>query len=167
LAFLDEKRTAAYYYCVGNDSGGESVNDTSGSSDTIKVVDRRRFTEDGDVRPGRETEAQAGAGGGAELPPQELHDEETSTAPDEASRTAAHNTSSQGFLELIASLAQQGELLISGGEGFPPQPEQARRIIDYLGVLGSKTRGNLSSEEERILSHLVYQLRTLYLQASQ
>ncbi len=43
--------------------------------------------------------------------------------------------------------------------------EQAeKRMIDYLGVLENKTRGNLSSEEEKILSNIVFQLRTAFLQ---
>ncbi len=60
------------------------------------------------------------------------------------------------------NLAQQAALLIEGAEGFPAQPDQARRVIDYLSVLEEKTRGNLSREEEQALAEVVFQLRTLY-----
>lgn len=52
-----------------------------------------------------------------------------------------------------------------GGQGLPRQPEQARRLIDYLGILETKTRGNLSAEESQILSNVVFQLRSMFLQA--
>ena len=57
-------------------------------------------------------------------------------------------------------------MLMTGVPGYPKQPEQAKRMIDYLGVLESKTRGNLSAEEEQILSNVLFQLRSLYVQAS-
>jgi len=84
--------------------------------------------------------------------------------PGEGPRAAAAATS-QVFLELVATLAQQAELLMVGGQGLPRQPEQARRLIDYLGILEAKTRGNLSAEESQILSNVVFQLRSLFLQA--
>lgn len=66
-------------------------------------------------------------------------------------------------MELVNDLAQQAVLLIEGAEGFPAQPAQARRIIDYLSMLEDKTKGNLSREEEGALTEIVFQLRSLYL----
>jgi uncharacterized membrane protein YgcG len=68
------------------------------------------------------------------------------------------------FLELVGTLAQQAELLLSGAQGLPPQPAQAQRLIDYIGVLETKTRGNLSAEESQILSNVLFQLRSLFVQ---
>ena len=42
-------------------------------------------------------------------------------------------------------------------------PKQARYLIDVLGILEEKTRGNLSVDEERLLKDVLYQLRTRYL----
>ena len=39
----------------------------------------------------------------------------------------------------------------------------ARQEIDLLGILEHKTRGNLSGEEERLLSQILFDLRTRYL----
>lgn len=47
-----------------------------------------------------------------------------------------------------------------------PNLEHARYLIDLLGVLGEKTRGNLSVDEERLLKDALYQLRTRYLAKS-
>jgi hypothetical protein len=55
-------------------------------------------------------------------------------------------------------------LLELGAEGFEPHPDEARRLIDALGVLEAKTRGNLSPEESKILSDVLFQLRGLFVQ---
>lgn len=38
----------------------------------------------------------------------------------------------------------------------------ARQTIDILGMLEDKTRGNLTSDEENMLRHILYDLRLLY-----
>ena len=40
---------------------------------------------------------------------------------------------------------------------------QARYLIDLLGVLEEKTRGNLTADEQRLLTDALYQLRMRYL----
>lgn len=61
-------------------------------------------------------------------------------------------------------LAGQAELLLVGTDDFPAQPAEAQRVIDYLGALEKKTAGNLSAEEGKVLSTVLYQLRTYFLQ---
>ncbi|MBI4354473.1 MAG: DUF1844 domain-containing protein [Candidatus Omnitrophica bacterium] len=62
------------------------------------------------------------------------------------------------------------EALIALGDAPHPQTRkampnlpQARYLIDLLGVLEEKTRGNLSVDEERLLKDTLYQLRMRYL----
>ncbi|MBI3022048.1 MAG: DUF1844 domain-containing protein [Candidatus Omnitrophica bacterium] len=43
---------------------------------------------------------------------------------------------------------------------------QAKYLIDLLGVLENKTKGNLSVDEERLLKDALYQLRMRYLAKS-
>ena len=43
---------------------------------------------------------------------------------------------------------------------------QAKYLIDLLGVLEEKTKGNLSVDEERLFKDLLYQLRMRYLTKS-
>ena len=40
---------------------------------------------------------------------------------------------------------------------------QAKYLIDLLGILEEKTRGNLTAEESQLLQDLLYQLRMRYL----
>ncbi len=144
-------------------------------TDTIKVVDRRWFTEDGNPRadrpapsprpePKAEPEPPKRTGSAPQRAPTSGSSTVREERPGEGPRASAAGTS-QVFLELVATLAQQAELLMVGGQGLPRQPEQARRLIDYLGILETKTRGNLSAEESQILSNVVFQLRSLFLQA--
>jgi len=151
------------------------VSEERDSTDKIKVVDRRWFTEDGTPRADRpapaprpEPKPRAEAETQARPAPEEGF--ASGSAPGQEDRSgesgrAAAATTSQVFLELVATLAQQAELLLVGGQGLPRQPEQARRLIDYLGILETKTRGNLSAEEGQILSNVVFQLRSMFLQA--
>jgi hypothetical protein len=46
-------------------------------------------------------------------------------------------------------------------------PSQAKFIIDTLGMLQDKTKGNLSAEETQLLENLLYELRTAYLSAGE
>jgi hypothetical protein len=41
----------------------------------------------------------------------------------------------------------------------------ARQEIDLLGLLEEKTRGNLSGDEERLLSQILFDLRTKFIAA--
>ena len=69
-----------------------------------------------------------------------------------------------GFLVLVAGLAQQAEVLLTGGHGMTAQPEEAQRVIEYLAMLETKTAGNLSAEEKQVLSGVIFQLRSLFVQ---
>ncbi len=42
----------------------------------------------------------------------------------------------------------------------------ARQTIDLLGVLEEKTKGNLTGDEERILAHTLFDLRTRFVELS-
>jgi hypothetical protein len=42
----------------------------------------------------------------------------------------------------------------------------ARQSIDILGLLSEKTKGNLTGEEERLLEHVLYELRLRFVEVS-
>jgi hypothetical protein len=153
------------------------VTEEKGSPRTIRVVDRRRFTVDGDPRndaPGKtdsSAESEPRPAGTdparqASTPPPAAHqtDPTVANAPIPPAPKNPTATTSPVFVELVATLAQQAELLLVGAEDLPAEPDQARRMIDYLAALESKTAGNLSPEEAEMLSNLVFQLRALFIQ---
>lgn len=77
----------------------------------------------------------------------------------------------QRFIEFIMMQAQQAMLFL----GRLPHPtngdvtvnlEAAKMFIDYLDMLREKTRGNLSSDEEKILGNIVSDLQMSFVQVS-
>lgn len=130
----------------------------------IRVVDRRKFSAEGEpletAVPTAETAVPAS-------PPEVPMSESAAPTPESGPATPApehRGQPSQLFLELVTMLAGQAELLLVGAEDLPAQPAEAQRMINYLGVLEEKTAGNLSDDEAKLLSSLLYQLRTFYLQ---
>lgn len=64
-----------------------------------------------------------------------------------------------------SALVHLGEDLLSEGSAEVNLP-LARQTIDLLGILESKTKGNLTGEEERLLSQVLYDLRLRYVSIS-
>ena len=86
--------------------------------------------------------------------------------PVSTSRPAATDTA-PNFGTFVSSLAMQ--TLMALGEAPNPstnQPqidlEQARYLIDLLGILQEKTKGNLRPEETELLEGALYELRMKY-----
>ena len=140
--------------------------DEKNSPRPIKVVDRRKFTAAGDPREdsgasrqrvGEENPADLGEET-SQSPPAQVADDPVPPSPPTDIET------SPLFLELIAMLAQQAELMLVAAEDLPAQPTEAKRLIDYLAVIEEKSKGNLSAEETRALSAVVFQLRSEFLQ---
>jgi hypothetical protein len=68
-----------------------------------------------------------------------------------------------------SALIHLGELPLPHDESGAPAPRVdlplAKQTIDILGMLADKTRGNLSSDEEKLLEHLLYDLRLKFVEA--
>jgi len=70
------------------------------------------------------------------------------------------------FSTFIVSLRTSAMMhLGSGPERAGVELLLARQEIDLLGILEEKTRGNLTGDEERLLSQILFDLRTRYLSA--
>ena len=53
----------------------------------------------------------------------------------------------------------------SSGQHTPANLEAAGHMLDLLAMLAEKTKGNLTPDEERFLTRVIYELRTRYLEA--
>ena len=68
------------------------------------------------------------------------------------------------FASLVLGLAGQVEQALAGqlppelGGGVTPR-DVARTLIDTLGMLEEKTRGNLEADEQQLLTEVVTQVR--------
>ena len=65
-------------------------------------------------------------------------------------------------LALQASIAL-GHMANPETQKTEKSPAQAKFIIDTLGMLQEKTKGNLTSEETKLLENLLYELRVAYI----
>jgi len=65
-------------------------------------------------------------------------------------------------LALQASIAL-GHMANPETQKTQKDPAQAKFIIDTLGMLQEKTKGNLTPEEVKLLENLLYELRVAYL----
>lgn len=74
-----------------------------------------------------------------------------------------------GFSFFLSSVSMQvlmclGEMPHPATNQVHEDLEQARTLIDVLGILQEKTKGNLTSEEQGLLEELLYELRLKYVE---
>lgn len=149
---------------------------TDEGSGRVKVVDRRRFTADGEerevapealaegpsVRPTPPPPAAAAPAVAVESAPDHVSDSRAGESPAGRPEESAWPSSSVGFADLVDLLATQAYAHATGqGTAHGRDLQSARVFIDFLGVLQDKTRGRLSAQEEKLLDDVLYQLRTL------
>jgi hypothetical protein len=70
------------------------------------------------------------------------------------------------FVMSLASsaLLHLGELQAPDEPPHPPNLPLAKQTIDILGMLSAKTKGNLTDDENKLLEHLLYDLRLKYVE---
>jgi hypothetical protein len=51
------------------------------------------------------------------------------------------------------------------GQTSPPNLDGASQMIEILGLLEQKTRGNLTAEERQVLEQVLYELRMRFVEA--
>ena len=99
-------------------------------------------------------------------------DRPTPASPQESSKDAAPRAEAGSgvpvtFASFVISLGSSS-LMLMGEQLDPQQPAmavnlpQAKEIIDLLSVLDSKTKGNLTTEEQTVLRDMLYALRMKY-----
>jgi hypothetical protein len=158
---------------------------------SFKVVDRRRFHEDGtaregpDVQPDRPrvdppTPAPAVAPSAAQKPAPQAAQAPAAGPPaggppaaDAVGAKPLPEESPNGlsFSIFLQSLAQQALMQL----GLIPWPhgqrelhlDQARDTIDILQLLKVKTKGNLSPEENQLMDTVVYELKMSWVEVQQ
>lgn len=156
--------------------------------ESFRVVDRRLFTPEGELRKEvveeererREHHAEKTIGGSAQgaKPGGVTTAVETQTdkapaqpaapeTPDDGVAAAA----SRSFEMLVDFLARNAAALLGGmsdprtGQAYVDL-EGAREMIDMLDALHEKTRGNLAPEDERLLLEVVGSLKLSYMEVS-
>lgn len=86
---------------------------------------------------------------------------------DENSKVDESRKQTMLFAQLIEILTQNAIMMLGAmpdrsGRQRPPDLNGAEMMIEMLGVLHKKTKGNLSAEEERMISGTLFQLQTAF-----
>ncbi len=140
----------------------------------IRVVDRRMFTPEGELRPGFEPEERVETPASAPprpVPPpvrEEAPKDARALSPEESQAPTEPTGEEGGLLEIIRSLGTTAYAAL----GLVPDPAGSRRrdpvvarqMIDWLAALERKTRGNTTIEESDLLSRVLYELRMAYVE---
>jgi hypothetical protein len=139
------------------------------TEDGFKVVDRRPFTADGELRPEVVEEQER------EAKREEVKEKaEMKRAPAEekkgapASGTAKRSPAFENLIRMIGSNAA----MVLGAYADPNtgqpmfDPDAARELIDMLDALREKTKGNLAPEEDGMLMDLLGKLKMTYLEVN-
>ncbi|HEV2298226.1 MAG TPA: DUF1844 domain-containing protein [Candidatus Acidoferrales bacterium] len=154
--------------------------------ETFRVVDRRLFTPEGELRPEAEEEKRrqqaesspAQRGGKSEraappaAPPSASSSEKSAAkTPASAMEPETAPSPDKNFHMLVDMLARNAAALMGGipdpGTGQTYMDlEGAREMIDMLDTLRDKTRGNLAAEEENLLGEVLGSLKLSYMQIS-
>jgi hypothetical protein len=142
--------------------------------ESFRVIDRRPFTTEGELRQeiveeqereARQEAKKEGAAAGPEAASAGNPDAKTPPAADTPKRSPA-------FENLIRMLGSNAAMVLGGyadpRTGQPViDPEAARELIDMLDALHEKTKGNLSPEENSLLLDLNGKLKLTYLEINQ
>lgn len=141
--------------------------------ESFRVVDRRLFTSEGELRPEaveEQTREQAKS-----QPTASARDAAKPDKSDKAAAPAAPETplpkADRNFQMLIDLLARNAAALLGGipdpatGQAYL-DIEGAREMIDMLDTLREKTRNNLAPEDDRLLSEVLGSLKLSYMEVS-
>lgn len=144
--------------------------DERGQERGFKVADRRRFSETGEARDSADAPA-AESGATEAAPSQESlqHPAAAQAAPAGASMSSSAPPAEIDFSTFVIGLSAQalahlGEIPDPLQQGLQVDLEAARQVIDILGLLREKTRGNLDSAEAPLLERVLYDLRMKYVE---
>ena len=147
----------------------------SKQDETFKVVDRRLFTADGELRKevaeqqDREHEAASVIADRAVRTAPAAAPASTPAKPAATPEAAETATRSPAFENLVRSLGQNAAMLLGGyADPRTGQPmldlEGAREMIDMLDALREKTMGNLAPEEDTLVIDILGNLKLAFME---
>ena len=136
--------------------------------EAFRVIDRRPFTAEGELRKEvveqEELEAKREA---AKIPAAPLEAPKTAAAP------PAETPKGIAAFESLVRMLGSNAAMVLGAYADPRtgqpmiDPDAARELIDMLDALHEKTKGNLSPEEDTLLLDLLGKLKMTYLEVNQ
>jgi hypothetical protein len=137
--------------------------------EAFRVIDRRPFTAEGELRKEvveeEEREAKREAAKIPAAPPEAAK----AVAPPPPAETPKRSPAFENLVRMLGSNAA----MVLGAYADPRtgqpviDPEAARELIDMLDALHEKTKGNLAPEEDTLLLDLLGKLKMTFLEINQ
>jgi Domain of unknown function (DUF1844) len=138
--------------------------------EAFRVIDRRPFTAEGELRKEvveeEEREAKREA---AQRPPAPAPDAAKPAVTPPPANVPARSPAFENLIRMLGSNAA----MVLGAYADPRtgqpviDPESAREFIDMLDALHEKTKGNLAPDEDSMLLDLLGKLKMTYLEVNQ
>jgi hypothetical protein len=137
--------------------------------EAFRVIDRRPFTAEGDLRKEVVEEEEREAKREAAKHPAAPPEAEKAAVPPPPVETPKRIPAFENLVRMLGSNAA----MVLGAYADPRtgqpmlDPEAARELIDMLDALHEKTKGNLAPEEDTLLLDLLGKLKMTYLEINQ
>ena len=149
----------------------------------MKVVDRRWFNEDGELRKTRPEKDRKAPEAGERTPPSGGQQDTAAVPPaagegatppaqeppaggrDQQPPTRVRRPSGAEFSVIVDLLAQQAAVFLTGAQGIEKNAAQARFFIDLLDILQEKTSGRLAPEEAAYLRDILAKLQLAFVES--
>lgn len=151
--------------------------DEEEQSKGFKVQDRRRFSAEGELKPEHRGD-EAKVEQAPKVEQAAAAQPRSEVGGQAASSTAGHRVGApedQGgeinFAAFVVGLSTQalvhlGEIPDPQGEGGGVNLAAAQQLIDIVGMLQEKTRGNLDQQEQALMESVLFELRMKYVERS-
>jgi hypothetical protein len=139
--------------------------------DSFRVIDRRPFTSEGELRKEVVEEKEREATREAVHPPPPASKEAPKAAP--PPQPSAESAKRLPAFENLVRMLGSNAAMVLGAYADPRtgqpviDPDAARELIDMLDALREKTKGNLAPEEDEMLLDLLGKLKMTYLEVNQ
>jgi Domain of unknown function (DUF1844) len=139
---------------------------TDNRDEGFKVIDRRPFTAEGEIRKEVVEEQER------EAKREEVKAEAKAAANAEAAKPVADLPKKLAAFENLIRMIGSNAAMVLGAYADPNtgqpmiDPDAARELIDMLDALQQKTKGNLAPEENEMLLDLQGKLKLTYLEIS-
>ena len=136
------------------------------NNEGFKVIDRRPFTAEGEIRKEVVEEQER------EAKREEVKAEAKAAANAEAAKPVAETPKRLPAFENLVRMIGSNAAMVLGAYADPNtgqpmiDPDAARELIDMLDALQQKTKGNLAPEEDEMLLDLLGKLKLTYLEIS-
>ena len=139
------------------------------SEESFRVIDRRLFTEQGELRKEAVEEEAREAVKETQAAKHEVPAAPTPAPDATPAETPKRSPAFENLIRMIGSNAA----MVLGAYADPRtgqpviDPDAARELIDMLDALHEKTKGNLAPEEDNVLLDLLGKLKLTYLEVNQ